>query len=122
MNAFSIIVLLLLVAKWAVQQALEKLNQRHAQDHAHHAPEALQSVMAPDAYAKSVEYTLAKSRFAQWEGHFQLVMLIAVLFSGLLPWSARVFAVSLGTSVWAMAAFLFLIGFLLHLPELPWEY
>jgi len=42
-------------------------------------------VMDEATYAKSVQYTLANSRFSQFEATFDLVVLLVVLFSGVLP-------------------------------------
>jgi STE24 endopeptidase len=50
------------------------------------------------------------------------VILIAVLFSSLLPWAFGRFSVSLGTSTLAMAGFLFLTGIALSVPGLPFAW
>src|SRR3984893_17210537 len=73
-------------------------------------------------YRRSVDYTLAKSRFGDIVNMFDTVVLIAVVFSGLLPWAFGRFSVSLGTSTLAMAGFLFLTGIALSIPGLPFAW
>lgn len=109
MNYFSGVTLaaaILLVAKWAFQLWLDHLNKRNVLVHADAVPEAFKNSIDDATYAKSVQYTLAKSRFGQVEMTYDLVVLAAVLFSGLLPWTFRLFTGWLGVSAWAMAVFL----------------
>ena len=53
---------------------------------------------------------------------FDAVLLIAMLFSGVLPWAFGGFTASFGTSVWAMAGFLFVTGIALSLLALPFAW
>jgi STE24 endopeptidase len=115
-------VLGLVLAKWAAELALECLNQRHVQAHAGTVPQAFREVVDAATYAKSVGYTLAKSRFTQFEVSFDVVLLLAVLFSGVLPWALFRFAAATGQSAWAMGAFLFLMSVALTLPGLPFQW
>ena len=114
------IVLLLVLAKWAWQIWLERLNRAHALQHADHVPEAFSGVMEPSTYAKAVEYTLARGRFHQWELSYATVVLLIVLFSGVLPLTFE--WVRFGESAWAMAGFLFATGVALSLPSLPLDW
>jgi STE24 endopeptidase len=50
------------------------------------------------------------------------VVLIAVLFSGVLPWAFGRFSASFGTSIWAMAGFLFVTGIALSILALPFAW
>src|SRR5206468_8986623 len=70
-------------------------------------------------YRRSVDYTLAKSRFANITGVFDVGVLIALLFNGILPWAFGRFTASFGSSIWAMAGFLFFIGIALSMLALP---
>jgi STE24 endopeptidase len=45
-----------------------------------------------------------------------------VLFSGVLPWAFERFTASFGTSIWAMAGFLFVIGIALSILGLPFAW
>lgn len=121
-SGVTLIVSILLVAKWAVQLWLDHLNKRNVLTHANAVPEAFKKSIDDATYAKSVQYTLAKSRFGKVEMTFDLMVLAAVLFSGLLPWAFRLFTGWLGVSAWAMAAFLFAIVLLLSVPGLPFEW
>jgi STE24 endopeptidase len=116
------VVLLLVLVRWAAQSWLEQLNRRHVLAHADVLPEAFKGVMDEATYAKSVHYTLAKGRLEQIEGAWGLVVLLVVLFSGLLPWGFQEFTQRLGTSAWAMAAFLLVAALALSLPGLPLEW
>ena len=96
--------LALVLAKWAAQLWLEWLNQRHVLAHADAVPDALKDSIDPDRYAKSVDYTLAKSRFGQMENAWNTVVLLVILFSGALPRGYDLFANWFGASAWAQAA------------------
>src|SRR2546421_9847127 len=119
MNWFAFTVQALLVLKWAAQLWLERLNQRHVLAHAGAVPEPFKAVIDVPTYRKSVEYTLAKSRFHQVELTFASVLLLAVLFSGAVPAAYSAFVGRLGASGWALALFLFLTGVALAIVALP---
>ena len=78
--------------------------------------------MDESTYRRSIDYTLAKNRFGNIVNVFDAVVLIAVLFSGLLPWALGKFSASFGTSISAMAGFLFLAGITLSIPGLPFDW
>jgi STE24 endopeptidase len=109
----------LILARWAAQLVLEHLNQRQVLAHADTVPTAFRGVMDDATYAKSVQYTLAKSRFSQLEATFDAVVLLVVLFSGLLPWA---FAQFNPQSVWSLAAFLFVVVTMLSFVSLPLQW
>jgi STE24 endopeptidase len=113
---------ILLIGKWAAQLWLAYLNRRNVLAHANTIPDAFKDSVDADTYSKSVQYTLAKNRFGNIEMTWDLLVLAAVLFSGLLPWMFRLFSGWLGTSAWAMAAYLFAVGILLALPDIPFEW
>ena len=121
-NVVAVVVLVLVVARWVARLWLEHLNRRHVLAHAGAVPEAFKGVMDEATYAKSVHYTLAKGRLEQIEGTWDSVVLVAVLFSGVLPWGFHEFTQRLGGSAWALAAFLMVIVFALSLPGLPLEW
>src|ERR1017187_3411797 len=113
------LVLLLILAKWAAQLWLERLNARHVRAHAGAVPDAFKGVVDDATYAKSVQYTLAKGRLDQISLTYNSAMLLLVLFSTVLPWGFHAFTQWLGVSAWALAAFLFVTGIALSLPGLP---
>src|SRR5438552_11230054 len=116
------VVLVLIVAKWAVELWLRRLNQQHVLAHAGAVPQAFRDSIDPPTYNKSVQYTLAKSRLSEFEDSYSTVILVAALFSGILPWAFSAFTNQFGQSAWALAAFLFLTGVALSLPNLPVEW
>jgi STE24 endopeptidase len=122
MNSIIAVVAILILAKWAVELWLARLNRAHVLLHAGAVPEAFREIIDPAAYTKSVEYTLAKSRLHQWELLWSTFVLLAVLFSGVLPRYFGLFAEHFGTSVWSMAAFLFTTGIALSLTGLPFDW
>src|SRR5436190_1928107 len=73
-------------------------------------------------YHRSVEYTMAKSRFGDVATLFDAVLLLAILFSGVLPWAFGKFTGTFGTSVLAMADFLFATGVALSIVSLPFAW
>ena len=116
------VVLVLIVAKWAVELWLRRLNQQHVLAHAGAVPQAFRDSIDLATYSKSVQYTLAKSRLSEFEDSYSTVILVAALFSGILPWAFSAFTNQFGQSAWAMAAFLFVTGVALSLPNLPVEW
>jgi STE24 endopeptidase len=121
-TAVALIALVLIILRWAAQLWLARLNQVHVRAHANAVPAAFKDVMDAPTYDKSVRYTLTKGRFSQIEMTYDVAVLVIILFSGVLPWAFQFFTNSLGTSAWAMAAFLFAVGFALTLPGLPFEW
>src|ERR1035438_8337199 len=117
-----VLVLLLILAKWAAQVWLERLNARHVRAHAGAVPDAFKGVVDDATYAKSVQYTLAKGRLDQISLTYNSAVLLIVLFSMVMPWGFHGFTQWLGDSAWAMAAFLFVTGVALSLPGLPLEW
>jgi STE24 endopeptidase len=118
-SPFPVLVIALLIAKWAMQIVLERLNRNHVLANACAVPDSFRGIIDEPTYARTVQYTLAKSRLHRFELTWNAVILSIALFSGLLPgcfyWLSRV----LGSSAWAAALFLFGTGLLLTLPGLP---
>ena len=115
-------VVFLLFARLAVQVALEALNRAETRLHSGVLPGAFVGLMDDATYAKSSDYTQAKSRFASFELFFDAAVLSIVLFSGALPWLwLRFDALSPGAA-WSGAFFLSATGVLLSLPGLPLDW
>jgi STE24 endopeptidase len=122
MTPFAIIAMVLILARATSELSLSRLNRRHVRMHADGVPSAFRGIIDEATYRRSVDYTLAKSRFGDVANVFDAVVLIAVLFSGVLPWAFGRFSVSFGTSVWAMAGFLFVTGIALSILALPFAW
>ena len=111
-----------IVARWLMELGLAQLNRRHVLAHADEVPDAFKDMMDQATYARSVQYTLAKGRFGQIEDSWRMIVLLVVLFSGVLPWGFGAWNGWLGDSAWTAAAFLFVVGLLLSLTELPFDW
>ena len=122
MQPFAIVALVLILARAIAELWLSRLNQHHVRAHANELPPAFRGIIDKATYRRSVDYTLAKSHFADITGVFDVVVLIAVLFSGVLPWAFGRFTATFGTSIWAMASFLFFIGIGLSILALPFAW
>ena len=112
----------LILARLAAELWLSRLNRRHVLAHAGEIPVAFRGVIDEPTYKKSVDYTLAKSKFAEVEDGYNVAILVIFLFSGVLPWGFRLFSDELGQSAWVMAGFLLVIGFAMSLPGLPFDW
>ena len=119
---FAIIALILILARAVTELWLSGLNQRHVRAHANEVPHAFRGFIDEATYRRSVNYTLAKSRFGNIANGFDTALLVAVLFSGVLPWGFERFTSDAGTSVWAMAGFLFITGIALSILTLPFAW
>ena len=122
MPPVAIIALVLILAHSITELWLSRLNQRHVRAHANGVPPTFHEFIDETTYRRSVDYTLAKSRFGDIANLFDAVLLIAVLFSGVLPWAFGRFSQSFGTSIWTMAGFLFATGIALSILALPFAW
>ncbi len=122
MPPFAVIALVLILARAVTELWLSRLNQHHVCAHANEVPSAFRELIDEATYRRSVDYTLAKSRFGDIANVFDTALLVAVLFSGVLPWTFGRFIASFGTSIWAMAGFLLVIGVCLSIAALPFAW
>src|SRR5436309_12639950 len=122
MSPFAFIALVLILARAITELWLSQLNQHHVRAQVNEVPPAFRGIIDEAIYRRSVEYTLAKSRFGDIADMFDVVVLIAVLFSGVLPWAFERFSASFGSSILAMAGFFFVIGIALSIPGLPFAW
>jgi STE24 endopeptidase len=122
MSPFAIIALILILARAITELWLSRLNQHHVLAHGDDVPPAFRGTIDEATYRRSIDYTLAKSRFADIANVFDTVVLVAVLFSGVLPWAFGRFTASLGTSIPVLSAFLFIVGIASSIPALPFAW
>ena len=122
MSLFAILALVLILARAITELWLSRLNERHVRAHADEVPPAFREMVDEPTYRRSVDYTLAKSRFGEVVTVFDAVLLIGLLFSGVLPWAFGKFTAAFGTSVLAMAGFLFATGVALSIISLPFAW
>ena len=122
MHWLPLTVVVLVILRLSAQLALEALNRAEARRHTGQRPAALAGVMDDATYAKSVDYTLAKSRFASVESVWEVAVLLALLFSGALPWLWTHCNALAPGAAWSGALFLTGTIILLGLPGLPLEW
>src|SRR5437899_3606576 len=122
MPPFATIAFVLILARVIAELWLSRFNQRHVRAQANEVPPAFRGIIDEATYRRSIDYTLAKSRFGDIANLFDAGLLIALLFSGVLPWAFGRFSASFGTSIWAMAGFLFVTGIALSIPGLPFAW
>ncbi len=122
MHWFPAAVLGLIALRAVAQLVLEALNRAETGLHAGVLPGAYAGIMDEPTFARSADYTLARSRFASWDLVCDALVLCGVLFSGLLPWLWMKFDALAPGAAWSGALFLVAAGLLLSLPGLPLEW
>jgi STE24 endopeptidase len=122
MPPFAIAALLLILARAIAELWLSRLNQGHVRAHTTEVPAAFREMVDEQTYRRSIDYTLAKSRFEEVVTVFDTALLIAILFSGVLRWAFGKFTAAVGTSVWATSGFLFAAGVALSIISLPFAW
>ncbi len=122
MNTLLIAFVFLLILKLGASIVLDLLNLRYAQARSAEVPESFRDFMDLPTYRKSVEYTAAKTRFGIVSDLYDAAVLAAVLLLGILPWFYELFTAWFGLGVWGQALGLFLIGLILSLPSLPFDW
>src|SRR6266566_8558979 len=122
MSPFAILAFALVLARAIAELWLSRVNQRYVRANADEVPSPFRGMIDEATYRRSVGYTMAKSRFGDVVTSFDAVLLIAVLFSGILPWAFGKFTAAFGTSVLAMAGFLFATGFAFSIVSLPFAW
>ncbi len=113
------LILLRLIGEWV----LSALNRAEVRRNADQAPPAVAAIMDEPTYKKSVSYTLEQSRFGQLSEFYDTLVLVLVVFGGVLPWFFGQM-VSWGSpdAVWTRTLFILVIGVLLSIPSLPFEW
>ena len=116
------IALLLIGLKYAMGQYLNGLNLRHALSRRHQVPGPYQGFIDLQAYQKSIDYTVVKTRFSQYQAAFDDGLLIVVLVTGFLPLLYTSLTQVLGEGIWGQSLVLIAILALLSLPSLPFDW
>src|SRR5438876_841668 len=78
-SAMAWAVLAVVSMRWLAQLWLERINARHVQAHAAEIPAPFRHLIDSETYRKSVEYTLAKSRFHRLELTWDFLILMLLL-------------------------------------------
>jgi STE24 endopeptidase len=116
------LVVVLVILRLAAQLALEALNQVEARRNSARCPAALAGAMDAATYARSVQYTMARSRFGSVQAAYEAAVLLILLFSGVLRWLwAGLNGLAPGAA-WSGALFLGATMILLGSLGLPFEW
>jgi len=117
-----VVILVLIFARLVWESALSLLNIAEVKRRGQNPPQHILEVMDDKTYAKSVEYTLAKERLGLFGGFYETLILLAILFSGFLPWIYSFFWSGTGLSVLWESLYLISTIIIISLPGLPLEY
>ncbi len=113
----------LLVLRLAAELVLAALNRAEVRRHAGAPPPAAAAIMDAPTYARSVAYTLAKSRYGVVREAFDTLVVALAVFSGVLP---RLFAdvTTWGAAGagWTRTLFILAAAVLLSVPALPFDW
>ncbi len=117
------IVAALIALRLLADLSLAALNRAEVRRHAKSPPPVAAAIMDDATYAKSVAYTLEKSRFGALTEIFDTLVLVLVLFGGVLPpLFAKVAAWGAPGAMWSHALFILIAGVLLGIPSLPFDW
>jgi len=112
----------LVLAQCAGASLLEKLNRDQALRSRDSVPEAFRDTVTPETQRKTVDYTVAKSRFSTLSGIVDSAVLMVLLWSGSLPLTWKWVGDLAGRGVWSQSLWLFAVGMALSIPSLPLEW
>jgi STE24 endopeptidase len=124
----DVILLVFLVAftlDFLIEFVLNELNIRHVRRQwaAHEIPSLFKGRISDGDFKKSVRYTLARSRFQRWAEIYHRTLVLAVLFTGVLPvfdQAASTFASRVGLPpIAAGVLFCIAVGSLFFVAGLP---
>lgn len=113
----------LMVVRLTGELILAALNRAEVRRHATTPPPGAAAIMDGQTYARSVAYTLEKSRFGVVTEIFDTLVLAMVIFGGVLPVIfAHVAAWGAPGATWDDALFILIVGVLLSMPSLPFDW
>ena len=122
MNEVLSVFVFLLLLKLGVSVLLDFINLRYVKAHSAEVPESFRDFIDSATYQKSVEYTIAKTRFGLVSEVYDTLMLAVVILAGFLPWLYSGLSGLLGYGLWGQALVLFLVVTLLGLLSLPFDW
>ena len=122
MSEVLIIFVLLLVLKLGTSILLDFINLRYVKVCSSEVPEGFREFIDLPTYQKSVEYTVAKTRFGLVNEVYDALVLAVVILTGFLPWLYSGLSGFLGYGVWGEALVLFLVVVLLGILSLPFDW
>jgi STE24 endopeptidase len=115
-------IIALLLSKTLLEVALELTNAQHALKFRRHMPKLFLSFIDESRFDRSIEYTVTKSNFTITHTVVSACVLMLILVFQVLPTLYYTLIHPLGNTIGAQALTVFLITFILGLPELPFEW
>ena len=112
----------LLVLRLCVFLILERLNVKFLKLHGVNLPESVQGIMDEPTFAKSVEYTEAKSKFSSVSTIYDGLILTLIITLGILPFAYNSLSGLLGYGLLGQSLVFIITLFLLGLPNLPFNW
>lgn len=122
MHTILVAFVVLLVLKFATSMILDWINLMYVQRHSGTVPEGFRAHIDLPTYRKSIDYTVAKTRFGLVQHCYEASVLMVVILSGLLPWLYSSLSALLGMGIWGQAGVLFFVAILLSIPGLPFDW
>lgn len=116
-----LVIITLLVLDFAVTSAISWLNLAHLKRRAAAPPPEWAARLDTSRFPQMVAYREANTRLSQWARLADLILLLVILLSGLLPALARWAAGLPAGRVWQGLAVLAVLGAINYLADLPWE-
>jgi STE24 endopeptidase len=115
------ILIALLVAQFAIATALSTLNLSHLKRAASALPEEWANRLDPSQFPKMIAYVTANTRLGHLARTADLIVILAILLSGLLPAIVRWSTTLPLASVWQGLIVLALPSAISYLADLPWD-
>ena len=122
MTEVFIIFVLLLLLKLGTSILLDIVNLSYVQAHSAEVPKGFREFIDLTTYQKSVEYTMAKTRFGMVHEVYDALILAMVILTGLLPRLYFELSGFLGYGIWGQALVLISIVILLGIFSLPFDW
>jgi STE24 endopeptidase len=121
MNPISLL-LVFMAFKLFTYLVLEWVNLKYLNKHAADLPESVKGIMDEATFAKSVDYTQAKTRFSSINTLYDTAILAIILLCGFLPFIYEGLSAFLGYGLFSQALVFILSMFLIGLPSLPFSW
>lgn len=121
MNLISLL-LVFMAFKLFTYLVLEWVNLKYLNKHAADLPESVKGIMDEATFAKSVDYTQAKTRFSSINTLYDTAILAIILLCGFLPFIYEGLSAFLGYGLFSQALVFILSMFLIGLPSLPFSW
>lgn len=105
----------------AMRFALDRLNMAHLRTRGHEVPTVLKGEIEPETLSRIRDYTVARTQIGLWEDLLQGALVLAVLFSGLIPWLSGLLEARQLALMPAGIIFFFCIGAIMGVAGIPFD-